>query len=207
MATEKVIAYVTKLAGRPVEADTPFTLSSARKAQLASWLRREDIGFDYADIDRQSLTVSQILKNPVRNDAPAPHERKPAAAANAAAPAAPSALAAGIGVGIDIESLDNMPEAADVRAEPFYRDNFSPRELAYCLERADLRLSLCGLWAAKEAIVKAGAAAKPKRGGLAHIEIQHDPSGAPTFPGCALSIAHEATLAVAVCVRFGGAQS
>jgi hypothetical protein len=58
---------------------------------------------------------------------------------------------------------------------------------------------LCGLWAAKEAVLKSGHAS-PAGGNLRAIEISHDVHGRPVMAGCMLSISHTAKTAVAVCV-------
>jgi len=105
------------------------------------------------------------------------------------------------GIGIDIQARSSMPEAEDFRSDPFYTDNFSPRELAHCLQQRDPLLSLAGIWAAKEAVLKAGAGSQGKRG-LANIEIAHDATGAPVFSNCLLSISHDHGVAVAVCIRL-----
>jgi phosphopantetheine--protein transferase-like protein len=123
-----------------------------------------------------------------------------------------SGLAVGT-VGIDIESTDNLPWSGDPWTEPFYVDNFTGPEIAYCVRQPNPRLSLCGLWSAKEAAKKCGhefARLRP-----VDIEIQPDEQGRPTVravtagdaacePNCVLSISHSGTTCVAVCVRGAG---
>ena len=108
-----------------------------------------------------------------------------------------------LGLGIDIQAKSKMPKASDFRTDAFYKRNFTDRELAHCIEKADPLESFTGIWAAKEAILKAGAAARSETGELANIEVAYEASGAPTHPGCLLSISHEADLAVAVCIHCG----
>jgi phosphopantetheine--protein transferase-like protein len=113
------------------------------------------------------------------------------------------------GVGIDIENVDDQPWSGDPWAEPFYNENFTGAEIAYCSRQADPRRSLCGLWTAKEAVLKCAGVngLQPK-----DVEILHDPSGRPgvrALPGLpaekegnlVLSISHAKMFCVAVCLR------
>jgi phosphopantetheinyl transferase (holo-ACP synthase) len=103
------------------------------------------------------------------------------------------------GVGIDIEEVSAMPEAADFRSVEFYRMNFAPAEIAYCILQADPYSSFTGLFAAKEALVKADALLKGRL--FNNIVIDHTPEGKPLYPGFSLSISHAGGLAVAVAVH------
>ena len=82
-------------------------------------------------------------------------------------------------VGIDIEQVDNLPAAADLGTDPFYVENFTPAEIAYCQRQPKPRESLCGLWCAKEAVKKCGAEFLNLR--PLELEIRHDAQGRP-FP-------------------------
>lgn len=106
--------------------------------------------------------------------------------------------AAAPGVGVDIEQITNLPEANDFRSDSFYQLNFSPREISYCLCQPNPRASFAGLFAAKESIAKADGAYRNRP--FHHVEISHDESGKPFFPGFQLSITHTDTLACAVAV-------
>lgn len=196
----KLIDYLRRLTGKPVTADTAVSLGSAKKAQLAAWMRKEGYAFTYADIDRPSVTAAALLGG---GAAAIPASSAPTPRAPAAETPAVALAATTLRIGMDLEAEANMPIADDLRAHPFYAENFSPREIAHALQRGDARASLCGLWAAKEAVVKAGAVAKPPGGALRSVEIGHDAAGAPTYPCCTLSITHEAGMAAAVCLWFG----
>jgi len=115
----------------------------------------------------------------------------------------------GFGVGIDIEHCDNLPAASDFWAEPFYAENFTAAEIAYCQRQPDPRGSFCGLWCAKEAVMKCGAEFFKRR--PLELEIQHDANGRPFLSvlregrwakerGCDISISHSRGATVAVCV-------
>jgi phosphopantetheine--protein transferase-like protein len=104
-------------------------------------------------------------------------------------------------VGIDIEETAAMPRATDFRKEEFYILNFSPWEIAYCILQPDPYASFAGLFAVKEAIVKAGG----RRPGepFHSIQITHTAQGKPEYADFAISISHTQGLAVAVAVRPG----
>ena len=123
----------------------------------------------------------------------------PAADFPAADPAMP-------GVGIDMEEISAMPETPDFRAAEFYRMNFTPAEMAYCILQPDPYASFAGLFAAKEAIVKANPQFRSRP--FNTIAIDHTPEGKPVYPGFGLSVSHAGGMAVAVAVQshsnYGG---
>jgi phosphopantetheinyl transferase (holo-ACP synthase) len=114
----------------------------------------------------------------------------------------------GFAVGLDLEDVGNLPPANDPWNEPFYVEHFSPEEIAYAVRQADPRLTLCGLWSAKEAIIKLGGAfgeLKPPQ-----IQIRHDERrrpfaviGGQSLAGQVdLSISHSAGAAAAISLRI-----
>jgi phosphopantetheine--protein transferase-like protein len=108
------------------------------------------------------------------------------------------------GIGIDIEEIAALPRATDFRREGFYTQNFTAGEIAYCILQADPYSSLTGLFAVKEAIVKADGQYRGRP--FNTIEIGHSAEGKPEFPGFGLSISHAGGMAVAVAVRAGAIQ-
>ena len=58
-------------------------------------------------------------------------------------------------IGIDIEQISSLPKTNDFRTEGFYIDNFSEKEIAYCILQPNVYSSFAGLFADKEAILKA----------------------------------------------------
>lgn len=103
-------------------------------------------------------------------------------------------------IGIDIEQISNMPIAADYREDEFYRMNFAPAEIAYCILQSNPAASFAGLFAAKEAIVKANKLFLNKP--FNAIYIDHLPNGKPVHPFFKLSISHSNDVAIAVAVSL-----
>lgn len=101
-------------------------------------------------------------------------------------------------IGIDIESVDQMPEANDFREHPFYQMNFSAAEIAYCILQPQPLASFAGLFAAKEAIVKANNNLRSIP--FHQLVIDHLPGGKPVHANFQLSISHTGQLAVAVAI-------
>lgn len=102
-------------------------------------------------------------------------------------------------VGIDIENIEALPVVNDFREDAFYTMNFAPAEIAYCILQSNPYASFAGLFAAKEAIVKADNSNKGKT--FNSILIDHLPDGKPVYPGFQLSISHTNETAVAVAIK------
>jgi phosphopantetheinyl transferase (holo-ACP synthase) len=193
-----VADYLTRLAGSEVTIETPLQLSSAKIGAAESWLRRQAIAYNRGALVSGRFTLAQLLAG---GEDSSPAEGAPAPRRAGGEPAT-----AGPDIGIDIEARSSLPDAGDFRTHPFYVDNFTAREIAHCLERRDPKESLCGLWAAKEAIRKLGGAPGIVTS-LKALEIVHDHAGCPGFPGVALSISHAGELAVAVACRAPAVQA
>ena len=208
---DRLLAYLSRIVGDAVIAGQQVALSSTQRVQLISWLNSNGVPADINRFKSNLVSVDEVLAMAQGRDASVaspsaqPIATNRAVAAQRVLPRAapPRTAPVMLGLGIDIQAKSKMPKASDYRTDPFYKRNFTDRELAHCIEKADPLESFTGIWAAKEAILKAGAAARSDSGELAHIEVAYEASGAPTHPGCLLSISHEADLAVAVCIRCG----
>ena len=106
------------------------------------------------------------------------------------------------GIGIDIEEISKMPRVNDFREEPFYIMNFTPAEIAYCVLQPDQYASFTGLFAAKEAIIKADNGYKKVT--FNKMFIDHLPGGQPVFNDFNISISHVGNFSVAVAIRIIG---
>ncbi len=103
-------------------------------------------------------------------------------------------------IGIDIEQISSLPKTNDFRSEGFYTDNFSDKEISYCILQPNPAASFAGLFAAKEAIVKANNSYKSSK--YNQLIITHNSSGKPEFAGMNISISHTEETAVAVAVQI-----
>ncbi|MEO7044245.1 MAG: 4'-phosphopantetheinyl transferase superfamily protein [Ferruginibacter sp.] len=103
------------------------------------------------------------------------------------------------GVGIDIENVSEMPVVNDFREDEFYTMNFTPQEISYCILQPGQYASFAGLFAAKEAIVKADNSYKQYT--FNTIFIDHLPGGKPVFEGFNISISHTEDVSVAVAIK------
>lgn len=105
--------------------------------------------------------------------------------------------------GIDIEEIAMLPKADDFREASFYQMNFSASEISWCIQRPDPYASFAGLFAAKEALVKATSNFQGVP--FNKIVIDHDPSGKPIFPGFSISISHSNAYAIAIAIARSNA--
>ncbi len=117
---------------------------------------------------------------------------------------------AGLSCGIDIEDIENLPEASDYWEDDFYKANFSPAEIAYCVAQDDPREHFAVRWAAKEALAKCDR--QLVAAGFAGVEMVSSSQAAPTMRNSAtkqslpvaVSVSHSARAAVAIVVWGGG---
>ena len=108
-------------------------------------------------------------------------------------------------VGIDIEKVSNFKEVTDYREDNFYTQNFTQQEIAHCILQANPLQSFAGLFAAKEAIVKADNQLKNKN--FNSIEIKHDLQGRPLYRNFQISISHTDEHAIAIAIKNPGAKN
>ena len=103
-------------------------------------------------------------------------------------------------IGIDVEEISAMPQVNDFREDSFYKMNFTDPEISFCILQPRPLASFAGLFAAKEAIVKANNAYK----GIPFnaIAIDHLPAGKPLHKEFELSISHTNEVVVAVAIQI-----
>jgi phosphopantetheine--protein transferase-like protein len=102
-------------------------------------------------------------------------------------------------LGVDLEARENFPEVPDFRESEFYTMNFTSAEISHCILQPDPYLSFAGLFAAKEAIIKADQQYRALP--FNQIEIAHQPDGKPTHKNFSISIAHAGQMAMAAAVQ------
>jgi phosphopantetheine--protein transferase-like protein len=197
---DAALAYLSRLTGEDVTLNQKLGLRSIQRVALASWARQANIAVRGSLINSGSpFSVRELLT--VGGPETALDEPGTEAVSSGAVATPFTGLMQGIGIGIDIEDIGSLPEAADFREHPFYRDNFTPAEISYCVRQSNAAAAFCGTWAAKEAILK-GSNAGPSLARLIDIEIVRDSFGRPTHPGFAISISHTPQTAVAMCMRI-----
>ena len=107
---------------------------------------------------------------------------------------------------VNIKEFRNKIDNQDLREISFVNDIFFDSEIAYSIMQSDPIETLAGIFAAKEAVLKA----THNYSNICEIKISRDTFGAPTCPGCTLSISHENDYAVAVASvtgKLGGFKS
>jgi phosphopantetheine--protein transferase-like protein len=176
----------------------------------------------YATLEREGLKVDDPTNIATMGDllarlgqpmsaaaaAPVPAQRPVAAPAASAAPTQVAPVTEGtvrtvatevsMAVGIDIQAVAELPETADFREHAFYQQTFAGSEIAHCLLKPSPRESFAGLFAAKEAIIKADG--RHRATPFSQLVISFDEQGKPLFDGMNLSISHSGETAVAVAV-------
>ncbi len=176
--------------GPDTRIDRPALQSSILLHRMYARLEEQGFQFDnygaiqvFGDLLRQQQMAGQTAPEPER--------------ATTAAQVPLRHIATGAGsIGIDIQDIQALPRTDDFRTDVFYRMNFTPAEISYCILQPDPYTSFGGLFAAKEAVVKADAARRSIP--FNTIEIGHTAEGAPLIPDFHLSISHAGGFAVAV---------
>jgi phosphopantetheine--protein transferase-like protein len=140
---------------------------------------------------------------------PTPPASAPVAVPIPVAPAS-SVGSSGASCGVDLELVDNLPVAVDAWEHEFYRGNFTPSEIAYCLRQPEPLTHFAARWCAKEALKKcdrAFLAVDPLQveivldeAGAPHLEYSDGPGPSRRLPH-AVSLSHTLHAAIAVVVR------
>lgn len=195
--------YLSKLLNQEVTPDTAVTLTSAQRARFLSWLEHSGANTDFARMQvvaTRAFTLRQLGTDGV---APAKASASNGTAADIQRSQAGPALAGVGGVGVDIQRIAEVvpfPDAYDFRSSAELADIFSQREISYACGRPSPTETLAGLFAAKEAIIKADPAKAGRK--LREIEILPAESGAPSHQGFRLSISHSGEYAVAMAMKI-----
>ncbi|HTU63654.1 MAG TPA: 4'-phosphopantetheinyl transferase superfamily protein, partial [Polyangiales bacterium] len=171
MNASESATYLSKLLNREVTPDMYVTLTSGQRARFLSWL--ENTGID-TDLPRTQIVATKPFT--LRQLAGSPGVMAATAFVPAAQPPV-DVIAADVtgvsgGVGIDIQRIAEIvpfPDAYDFRSSAELAEIFTQREISYACSRPSPTETLAGLFAAKEAIMKADAAKASAK--LREIEI------------------------------------
>lgn len=183
MDAETVLARLNTLTGMQNDKVDLSVLSSAQLARFLSWAKENRVDVQqYDNFSPQSTKGFNLANSVTRSD----RKHNSAGAAS---------------VGIDVQSrVEFFPNSIDdLKGCPEINNIFSQKEIAYAETRSDPELSLTGLFAAKEALLKAGACGRHLTQ-LNEIEIGHTKDGRPIYDGFSISISHSADLSIAVAV-------
>lgn len=107
-----------------------------------------------------------------------------------------------VAVGVDIQSVSDLPEVADYWESEFYKEHFTRQEIAYALLQPAPRESFAAAWCAKEALRKADA--RWLGVNWQQTEIAHTSDGMPILKSgedqipCSVSLSHTKDYALAV---------
>lgn len=117
--------------------------------------------------------------------------------------------------GIDIELIQELPPAEDFWEHEFYCNNFSRKEIAYCVLQPEPLPHFAARWCSKEALKKCDGAFLDLP--MAQVELVHDSDGKPSLhiagdgPGetlpFAVSVSHTSTMAIAVVIKHRAPES
>ena len=194
MDSKDIASIIAPFLGKDAAALDPATAVDRSAVKSSIMLHRmygqlAEAGYpvsDYMDIRTFGQLMERLNGNTGTGPTPEAVYESPAAATVQGA------------AGIDIEAISALPRTDDFREHAFYQQNFAASEIAWCILKPDPYASFAGLFAAKEALVKASAQFSNRP--FNTIVVTHDASGKPVYPGFSLSIAHTDTTAVAVAI-------
>lgn len=183
---ERINEFVRNLTGRNEDFDIS-KLSSAQKARVIAWADTKGISLTLEDEPRAQATspaVPTTNKNKFSNQTE-------------------------LSVGIDIQSRSELfPESIkDLKSSEELLRIFTLREIAYAENKPDSYQTLTGLFAAKEAIIKAN---NLSLNNLSEIEIEFSENGKPSSIHSEISISHSLDFAIAMAVSitsFGSSET
>lgn len=211
MTAEELQELVAGLGGKkPVDIGAATPLNSVLQGSLGrvrlEAALRHKLGTARADVER-AVTFGDLCRllgladqsesAPLASPSPAPAQQLTSTAVLGAGD-----TGVGIHVGIDVETIPSLPEASDYWEHQFYKDTFSPAEIAYALLQPSPRATFAGAWCAKEALRKAypALASSPWKS----LEVAHDDAKKPSMivngrpVAGTLSISHSGDIAIAV---------
>ena len=179
---ERINEFVRNLTGRNENFELS-KLSSAQKARVIAWADTNGI---YLNSGSTSFNASSAAP-PTANRHQISSQTE-------------------LSVGIDIQSCNELfPEKIkDLKGSDELLKIFTLREIAYTENKPDTYTTLTGLFAAKEAVMKANNLS-PKK--LNEIEIQFNEDGKPFLSHYEISISHSLDFAIAVAISKASLES
>lgn len=189
MSTQITLEYLAKLLNRPMSDEVEIILSSAQKSRVHGWLVENNIPFDELALAGK-FNVNKLLFGVSGGSVPLPPSG-----------GFISTLAKlngdNLQIGIDMQIVSELfPEGLsfDPKVDPGLTQIFTVKELSYAQSKSDPKVTLAGIFCAKEAILKASNAAI----NFKEIEVLPDETDKPMYKGFALSISHSGDYAIAI---------
>lgn len=193
MSKTSLIGFLSRLLNRDLDENASFSLSSAQRARLIAWLQVNGLPY-FENYLQGNLTVNNLLGS-----------------AQTDSPIVESSIKSLISTGSYVENSSNTPEVGidiqwisevfpdglpdDPKASEELTKIFNLTELSYAQASIRPIETLVGIFAAKEAILKAGG-----NKNLREIEVLPDENGVPRSRGYSLSISHSGEYAVAFAI-------
>jgi phosphopantetheine--protein transferase-like protein len=188
--------YNTLSGGKIISDDnyiiSPDHFSSVLKDRFSAELSKRGIKWNGNDIAFSNL----FNRSTENNDAVSPV--KPSAVNNVNL----STADAGTAVGIDIQEINELPDAADYWEDEFYKLKFTPEEIAYCVSKDNPKQTFAGLYSCKEALIKCDNELQ-----WDSINVSYDENGKPQFGNYSISISHSGLYSVAIAIKLQAANS
>jgi phosphopantetheine--protein transferase-like protein len=199
---QEIIAEFMKVPIAAVDASTVFTgtlASSLGRARLDAMLRSR-IGISNPAV--YTVKTFGELCQRIGTDSSRVNHLPPVTQRDGSHAARTSFSGKGIAIGVDIQSVADLPNVTDYWEDAFYLQRYTQQEIAYALLQPSPRESFAAIWCAKEALRKADG--RWLGVDWHRTEVTHAPSGGPTLISdgetlpCSLSLSHTGGVAIAV---------
>jgi phosphopantetheine--protein transferase-like protein len=177
LMNDEILNRFNKIQGQENSTVDLNRLSSAQRARFISWLRENNFSIPETT---QEIETTPELTSTFQSDE--------------------ESISIGTkGIGVDIQFIPELfpSKVDDLKSDPEILRIFSRHEIAFAETKRKPNETLTGIFAAKEAIIKAGFQSK-SNSDLNKIEILHSEDGKPEFPDYALSISHSNEYAIAI---------
>ncbi len=192
LKSEERSEFLSRLLDRRVDWRQGLKLTSGQKARYFAWCEENNVeyllgsGVDGESSAYQGASVGAITDSSPRH-------------------VGDLTVGSIAGVGVDIQQISELfpQDLSAPKADESLTSIFSLRELSYAESSPDIRQTLTGIFAAKEAIIKACPDYVTRS--LPDIEILQQSDGAPTHAGFLLSISHSGNYGMAIAAYLGPA--
>ena len=171
--------YFNRLSGGDFDSINMDSLSSAQRSRFLAWCSSKGLN---PLLDEENTNLEQATLNVVE-------------------PRLLVSIGSHKGLGIDIQDIGDLfpSEVIDYKTDDFLISIFNQKEIAYAEAKPIPRQTLAGLFAAKEAVIKAS---NNPALTIASIAVEHDSNGQPFFSDFQISISHSNNYAIAVAFNY-----